>query len=146
MKIDYFIYSIEDYILLKDSIEDDYKKIEQYHNNPGILDLLNKIINKQITPKSMETESREIIMVQVKKIIGHKINPNNTKTGEYIIITGTGRNGFQCGIGYLWSSESLDDYILEDMPAPLLINEDDPEIKRAVFCMLNHIPYHKKTL
>lgn len=53
MKIDYFIYTPEDYQLLKDLIEDAYK--DQKYNKPYILKLIEKILNKQITPRSKET-------------------------------------------------------------------------------------------
>lgn len=53
MKIDYHRYSNEEYLFLKDLIEDAYK--DQKYNKPYILELINKILNKQITPRSKET-------------------------------------------------------------------------------------------
>lgn len=53
MKIDYFRYTLEDYKLLKDLIEDEYK--DQAYNKPSILELIDEILNKQITPRSKKT-------------------------------------------------------------------------------------------
>lgn len=48
MKIDINRYTIEDYMLLKDLIEDAYKHIEQFYNKPSILEFLDCIISGKI--------------------------------------------------------------------------------------------------